>query len=173
MFSQVAVNHSVHAGDGYLWSPCPLRGWGIFTVRKRSLRRLCFYTCLSVHRGGLQAHTQGGGWGSGRGVSRPIPRLEVWGGLTGGGLQAHTQGRLGAGGVSRPRPGGVSQHALRQTSPPSRRLLLRMVCILLECILVSNVTRIKQLVLIFLRSDLCNKIQIIEKFLHVTGASMF
>ena len=24
----------------------------IITVRKRSLRRLCFYTCLSVHRGG-------------------------------------------------------------------------------------------------------------------------
>ena len=23
----------------------------IFTARKRSLRRLCFYTCLSVHRG--------------------------------------------------------------------------------------------------------------------------
>ena len=27
-------------------SPCPL-----FTARKRSSRRLCFYTCLSVHRG--------------------------------------------------------------------------------------------------------------------------
>ena len=26
---------------------------GIFTARKRSLRRLCFYRCLSVHRGGL------------------------------------------------------------------------------------------------------------------------
>ena len=25
---------------------------GIFTARKRSLRRLCFYRCLSVHRGG-------------------------------------------------------------------------------------------------------------------------
>ena len=25
----------------------------IFTARKRSLRRLCFYTCLSVHRGGV------------------------------------------------------------------------------------------------------------------------
>ena len=39
-------------------------------------------------------------------------------------------------GVSRHRPGGcVSQHALRQT-PPSRRLLLRAVRILLACILV-------------------------------------
>ena len=29
----------------------------LFTVRKRSLRRLCFYTCLSVHRGSTQAGT--------------------------------------------------------------------------------------------------------------------
>ena len=37
-----------------------------------------------------------------------------------------------------PGPGGlVSQHALRQTPPPERRLLLRTVRILLECILVS------------------------------------
>ena len=49
----------------------------------------------------LQVHTQGGSWG-------------VW--PTPGGLQVHTQG------VSRSTPGGVSQHALRQT-PPSRRLL--------------------------------------------------
>ena len=53
-----------------------------------------------------------------------------------GGLQAHTRG--GQGGVSRPTPSGVcvSQHAPRQT-PPIRRLLLRAVCILLECILVN------------------------------------
>ena len=24
----------------------------VITVRKRSMQRLCFYTCLSVHRGG-------------------------------------------------------------------------------------------------------------------------
>ena len=73
--------------------------WYFITARKWSLRRLCFYTCLSVHRGGLQAYTQGGGWG--------------------------------------PHRGGVSQHALRQTPPtPSRRLLLRVVRILLECLLV-------------------------------------
>ena len=40
-------------------------------------------------------------------------------------------------GVSRPTPGGVSQQAPRQT-PPNRRLLLRAVCILLECILVEH-----------------------------------
>ena len=63
----------------------------IFTTRKRSLRRLCFYTCLSFcPRGGgipaclaglrgrgLQAHTQGEVEGSGQ-----------------GGLQTHTLGRV-------------------------------------------------------------------------------
>ena len=67
------------------------------TVRKRSLQRLCFYTCLAS-------------W-----VSRPRARGRGCPGL--------------GGGVSRPRPRGVSQHALRQ--PPSRRLLLRTVRILL------------------------------------------
>ena len=61
-----------------------------------------------------------------------------------GGLQAHKGGVDGSGGGGSPsthpgevvsRPGGVSQHALRQT-PPSRRLLLRAVRIVLECILV-------------------------------------
>ena len=28
------------------------RGQDFFTARKRSLRRLCFYTCLCVHKGG-------------------------------------------------------------------------------------------------------------------------
>ena len=38
-----------------------------------------------------------------------------------------------------PGPGGlVSQHALRQTPPRERRLLLRTVRILLECILVDH-----------------------------------
>ena len=51
----------------------------LFTVRKRSLRRLCFYTCLSFCPHG--------------GVSSPIPRGEVE--------------RSGWGGVYRPRPRGV------------------------------------------------------------------
>ena len=93
-------------------------------------------------------------------MSRPRPRGEVvgsgWGGCLGpdpggrlgglGGVQAHNRGGgvqayiQGGGcrptpGVSRPRPRGVSQHALGQT-PSSRRLLLRAVRILLECILV-------------------------------------
>ena len=72
------------------FSKCP----SFIIVRKQSLRRLCFYTFLSVHGGGwggLQAHTQ-------------------WGlrGLAWGGLQAHTQGEVeGSGwGVSRPKPEG-------------------------------------------------------------------
>ena len=93
-----------------------------------------------------------------RGVSRPRPKGEVEG--SGGCLGPDPGWRLGGlgGGVSRPRPGGVSrlrpegvfrprprgprprggvsQHALRQTPPRNRRLLLRTVHILLECILV-------------------------------------
>ena len=52
-----------------------------------ALRRLCFYMCLSVRRGGrdLQAYTRGGAAeGSGWEVSRPTPK--------GRGLQAHTRG---------------------------------------------------------------------------------
>ena len=32
----------------------------IFTARKRSLRRLCFYRCLSVHMGGVHGFFRGG-----------------------------------------------------------------------------------------------------------------
>ena len=57
---------------------------------------------------------RGQAWGSGWGWWSPGPHPGgCWGGgfWSGGGLQAHTQG-----GFSRPRPGGVSQHALRQTA---------------------------------------------------------
>ena len=100
----------------------------IVTVRKRSLRRLCFYTCLSFC--------------SQQEVSRPRPGGGDGGGLLGG--VSRPRGCLPKG-VPRPRGcpgpglGGVSQHALRQT-PPSRRLLLRTVRILLECILVEETT---------------------------------
>ena len=88
------------------------------TVCKRNLRRLYFYTCLSVHRGGgwypsMHCRFLSTGVVSQHAlqVSRPTPRGEVEGsGLKGGGspgphpggLQAHTWGW-------------VSQHALRQT----------------------------------------------------------
>ena len=113
------------------------------TVRKRSLQRLCFYTCLSVHGrwGGVSRPRPGGEvGGSGQGVPRPRPGGEV-GGLVRGVSRSTTGGgvlRPTAEGMSRPSRGGVSQHALRQT-PPSRRLLLRVVRILLECILVKYI----------------------------------
>ena len=81
------------------------------------------HVSVCPQRGGSPGPHLGGveGSGLGGGVSRPTPR----------GVSRPTPG-----GVSRPTPRGVSQHALRQT-PPSRRLLLRAVRILLECILVS------------------------------------
>ena len=67
--------------------------------------------------GGGQAHTQGG-QGPHPGGTRPTP----------GGCQAHTQKG------SRPRPGGCIPACTEADTPPSRRLLLRAVRILLECI---------------------------------------
>ena len=95
----------------------------------------------SVHKGVSRPRPGGEVGGSAWGVSRPRPRGEVG---------ESAWGCPGPGwGVSRPRLGGpdpdpgcpglgrcVSQHGLRQT-PPSRWLLLRTVCILLECILVD------------------------------------
>ena len=112
----------------------------IFTSHKRSLRRLCFYTCLSVHReGGSPGPHQG--WrlkGLAGGISRPTPEVEVEGSGWGS-LQTHTWGGCPdphPGGVQAQGWGGISQHALRQT-PPSRWLLLWVVHILLERILVT------------------------------------
>ena len=69
----------------------------IFTVCKRSLRRLCFYRCLSVHVGGCPGPGPGGVYPGGC----PGPGM-------GGGVGWGCPG---------PGPGGVSQHALRQTPP--------------------------------------------------------
>ena len=94
----------------------------VFTARKRSLRRLCFYTCLSVHTGGwypsMHCRSPGphpGGklrglaWGGG---GSPGPHLGgKLRGLAWGGLQAHTCRGLQAHiwGVSRSTPGGISR----------------------------------------------------------------
>ena len=99
----------------------------IITVRKRSLRRLCFYTCLPFcsQGGGCLGPGPGPGGCSGPGLGGCPAQAR--------GVQAQAQGYPGPG------PGGcVSQHALRQT-PLSRRLLLRTVRIQLECILVLSV----------------------------------
>ena len=102
----------------------------IFTARKRSFLRFCFYTNLSVHRGWYpsmpcrcypsmpwQVSRKGGVSQHAVQVSMTTPKGELEG--------------SGWGSV-------VSQHALRQT-PPGWRLLLRVVHILLECILVVSV----------------------------------
>ena len=92
------------------------------------------FVCLSM---GTHGYVWGSGWGSVQAQAQGSPGPHWGGGCPGphlGGVQAHTKG------VSRPRPiWGVSQHALRQTPPPSRRLLPRAVRILLECILVRGV----------------------------------
>ena len=104
-------------------------------------------SCQSVHRGGVSPGPRpggrlrglaGGGFpgphgggveGSDWGVSRPTPR----------GVSRPTPR-----GVSRPTTGGVCISACTEadtpTPPPSRRLLLRSVRILLECILVEYKT---------------------------------
>ena len=84
----------------------------LVTARKQSLRRLCFYICLSVYRmGGFQTHAWREVEGlAGEGGSRPTPRGRLRG-LAGEGLQAHIQGGVQA------QAWGVSQHALRQTPP--------------------------------------------------------
>ena len=41
---------------------------GFITARKRSLRRLCFYRCLSVHKGGVHGCLGGGMHGCSWGV---------------------------------------------------------------------------------------------------------
>ena len=70
--------HTVFNASGVICSGKNIRDY-IITARKRSLRRLCFYTCLSFC-------SQGGSPG-------PHPGGEV--GRSGpGGLQAHTQGEV-------------------------------------------------------------------------------
>ena len=112
-----------------VWKTIFLQMCSIFTARKRSLRKLCFYTCLSVHRGcGIPACLAGGipaslipcrswtgvGWLGGRvgyflvsqhalQVSRPTPGE---GELDGSGW-----------GVSRLTPGGLQAHTWRSPGP--------------------------------------------------------
>ena len=74
--------------------------------------------------GGCLGPHPGGGWGVWPGGSRPTPRGRL-GGLAGGC-------------VSRPTPRGVCIPVCTEADPPSRRLLLWAVPILLECILVNR-----------------------------------
>ena len=81
----------------------------IFTVRERSLRRLCFHRCLSVHRGGGCPIAS---WDTPPGSRHPSPQSRAPGQQTIPGADPREQCMLG------------------DTSNK------RAVCILLECILV-------------------------------------
>ena len=82
---------------------------------ERSLRRLCFYTCLSVilfTGWGCLCPGLGGRLGSGFGVSRPTPTGEVGGGLARGVSRPTPRGEVGGSGQGCPgaHPGGVQAH---------------------------------------------------------------
>ena len=97
----------------------------MFTARKRSLRRLCFYRCLSVHKGGACVVARGGMHGcSGGGC--------VW--LLPGGMHGCS------GGACVVAPGGVrgSSGGGRAWFFPRDTVNERAVRILLECILVFH-----------------------------------
>ena len=93
---------------------CPVkRKKNSFLASATKLRRLCFYTCLSVHReGGLPQCMLG--------YHHPHPPLE----------QAPPQEQAP--------PGADNPPPRKQTPPPSRWLLLQTVRIILECILVLH-----------------------------------
>ena len=105
---------------------------GIFTARKRSLGQDNMFTGVCLSTGG-----GGGVWSWGcllqgalvQGVGVPGPD---WGCLVRGG--SGWEG-VPAPGVW-PAPGGVWSEGLPGGDPPPGRLLLRALCILLECILV-------------------------------------
>ena len=112
--------------------------------------------CHSVHRrgvsrprgevgwsgwGGCLGPDPGGGWGSDGGVSRPRPKGKIGG--SGQGCVCpgpHPAGwtRPTPGGCPGPGPGGCIPTCTQADTPPSRWLLLWVVCILLECILVRT-----------------------------------
>ena len=70
---------------------------GIFTAHKRSLRRLCFYKCVSVHRGGACVVAGGacivvGGMHGGGGCAWWQGACVVMGGVRGGRGSMHGDG---------------------------------------------------------------------------------
>ena len=109
----------------------------LFTARKQSLRRLCFYRCLSVHRGACMA----GGGVRGRGACM-AGRVCVVGGMHGRGVC-----------VAR----GAWQGGMHATCTPWHILRdsvnERAVRILLECILVHQVFPALQFLQYFVSPD--------------------
>ena len=92
----------VHTAQRQISTQIPIWFCSNLLPSATKLRRLCFYTCLSVHGGG-------------------------------GAASVHA-------GIPTPPPG--ANTPLGADSPPSRRLLLRTVRILLECILVGICVRL-------------------------------
>ena len=97
----------------------------IFTARKRSLRRLCFYRCPSVHGGGMRGCSGGGA-------------CVV---VLGGGIHGCSRGGMRgcSGGACVVAPGGVRgcSGGVRDTTRYGDTINERAVRILLECILVQ------------------------------------
>ena len=123
IFSEACVKNSIHGGGGGGIPACIAGG---IPACLAAIQGVVSHHALQVSRPTPKGEVEGSGLG---GISRPTSRGKLRGLACGGGvsrptlrggLQAHTQG--------------VSQHALRRV-PPSRRLLLRAVRILLECIL--------------------------------------
>ena len=145
--------------------------WNAFLLVMSALKRysLCIAAglgggCIPACLAGFQAYTWGGSLGgSGQGVSRPTPKGDVEGDLAGGVSRPTPKGEVEGDlvwGFSRPTPGGVacswgsllpgSGSAEGGVETPPGRLLLRVVRILLECILVSNICSKAVLVVIVL-----------------------
>ena len=91
MFLHLSVSHSVHRGGGGCLGPGPGGGFGIWLER------------------GVQAQTRGVGGGLAEGVQAQAQAQAQRG------VEAHTQGGVQVHTWGGPGPGGVSQHALRQT----------------------------------------------------------
>ena len=74
-FNMELENNYTFRNKSTLWS----LAFFIVTARKRSLRRLCFYRCLSVHRGGVCGCSQGGhAWLLAGGACVVAPRGHAW-----------------------------------------------------------------------------------------------
>ena len=103
----------------------------IFTARKRSLRRLCFYRCLSVHRGSAWWRGEWDAWlrGGIRGCKRACMAA---GGMCGCRGACMVAGGCGGGGVC-----GIRQDTVNEWA----------VSMLLECILVHLLFPASQYVL--------------------------
>ena len=87
---------------------------GIVTARKRSLRRLCFYRCLSVHKGGRAWLLGGGMRGCSRGACVAALGRGGMRGCSGGGMHGCSGGACMAalGGRAWLLPGGACVVAL-------------------------------------------------------------